>query len=541
MSSSTLPSVSAAINGTQTEANLQWNDVVGALEYELEWTWVDGYLANSLTGIRSDNDILFSDRDFELNNTRIITTKKNFQIPLIYSKGYLIYRVRAVGRHPFSENSKVYGNWSSGTNPKTFVSDWTKITIANEHENGKNWQFQASYAENGKKKEVVSYFDGSLRNRQTVTKVNTDNTTVVGEVIYDHQGRAAIEVLPTPTIDQNIHFFNNFNLNQNNNPFSYKDFDYEPLNATCNTEIPVSPMSNVSGSSRYYSTQGLSDFSGRLNQKYVPDAKLFPFSQTEYTNDNTGRIARKGGVGSVHQLGSNHEMKYIYSSLDNSKELNRLFGYSVGNVTHYKKNTVVDPNGQISVSYIDPQGRTIATALTGGVPPGDKIIGLEDEVSSNHGIISADLLNNSHPQHFDQPDDFNILGTTGNFPLNDDKLVVAKPITVAGINVPHTFTYSMSHPGVFAPENCTATYPFVYDLKLSFKDNCGLDVAGFAPIQETAINSFSERLIPASPASLSLNTGTYNLFKELKVNKDALIGFADDYIKKLSTLGSPLL
>jgi hypothetical protein len=41
----------------------------------------------------------------------------------------------------------------------------------------------------------------------------------------------------------------------------------------------------------------------------------------------------------------------------------------VGNAAHYLKNIVIDPNGQISVSYIDASGKTIATALEGSAPP----------------------------------------------------------------------------------------------------------------------------------------------------------------------------
>ncbi|WP_093673236.1 hypothetical protein [Tenacibaculum sp. MAR_2009_124] len=104
-------------------------------------------------------------------------------------------------------------------------------------------------------------------------------------------------------------------------------------------------------------------------QNFVADAKGFPFSQIEYTPDNTGRIRRKGGVGDTHQLGTDHEMKYFYETPMSREELTRLFGdVNVGDLKHYKKNTVIDPNGQASVSYIDAQGRTIATALKGNSP-----------------------------------------------------------------------------------------------------------------------------------------------------------------------------
>ena len=51
---------------------------------------------------------------------------------------------------------------------------------------------------------------------------------------------------------------------------------------------------------------------------------------------------------------------------------------------HYLKNMVVDPNGQISVSYVDASGKTIATALAGITPPN-----MHSLSSNNAGDIYA--------------------------------------------------------------------------------------------------------------------------------------------------------
>ena len=125
------------------------------------------------------NQIPLTELDFKRNSTRIQTKDSSYRIPLIFNNGYLIYRVRPVGRFlDDSTLSKVYyGSWSMNLNQAyNTVYDWPNVlTINKPHESGlKNWQYQASYAEDGKKKDVVSYFDGSLRNRQTVTKINTN-------------------------------------------------------------------------------------------------------------------------------------------------------------------------------------------------------------------------------------------------------------------------------------------------------------------------------------------------------------------------------
>lgn len=235
------------------------------------------------------------------------------------------------------------------------------MELSTSHQEKLNWQFQASYAEDGKKKEVVSYFDGTLRNRQTVTKINSEANEhiVIGEVIYDNQGRPAVEILPVPhtgLTNHQIDYYPNFNLNSNQDPYSHYDFDWN-VGDNCNTTTDAMDASN--GAARYYSPSNpeRDDY-----QAYVPNANGFPFSQIQYTPDNTGRIAKKSGVGPTHQLGQGHEMQYFYTT-PSQEELERLFGDVVGDALHYKKNIVVDPNGQLSVSYIDPQGRTIATAL----------------------------------------------------------------------------------------------------------------------------------------------------------------------------------
>ncbi len=522
-----LISPTATPNTNATTVNIAWGALTGAIEYELEWTWVDNYSETNSTTINAPQNIPFTDRDFELNNTRIVIrangSANSYEIPQIYGRGYLLYRVRGIGRNTANENAKVYGTWSSGTAAKATVADWPKITLT-EHENNKNWQFQASYAENGKKKEVISYFDGSLRNRQTVTKINSDNVAVVGEVIYDTQGRPAIEVLPTPANgDASIHYYPNYNLFNATTRYSNKNFDYDP--AACVTSA-ASMINTVSGASKYYSENN--DFPSSVNRNFIPDAKLFPFSQTEYTPDNTGRISRKGGVGDKHQLGSGHEMKYFYS-VPTDLELNRLFGYKVGNVSHYKKNTVIDPNGQISVSYLDPQGRTIATALAGSNT--SNLVSLDDETLTA-STMNSDLIAG------------NTIQATGAFPGNLDKKSITKEITVNDL-IPYQFNYTLNQSTSFQPECQTPafSYPFVYDLKVSLKNDCGQEQL------KTSINeTLGSEKTDGIPAAVTVNKnginsnvltkGKYSLTKELKVNEKALKSYTAHYLKKLTETGS---
>src|SRR5690606_29655949 len=75
-----------------------------------------------------------------------------------------------------------------------------------------NWQLQTSFAEGGKYKNMVQYLDGSLRQRQAVTNLNTMEQVLVGETKYDYEGREAVSVLPAPVGGQSLAFRPNLNV-----------------------------------------------------------------------------------------------------------------------------------------------------------------------------------------------------------------------------------------------------------------------------------------------------------------------------------------
>ncbi|SPE77624.1 RHS Repeat protein [Flavobacterium columnare] len=531
-------------NNVQSAVKLIWSKLKGAVKYELQWTWVDNFSADNKVN-KAPGQIPFTDRDFDLNNTKVITSNDQYEIPLIYSKGYLLYRVRAIGKFigkPEETDVKkdFFGDWSTGNLIKNTVQDWTFFPISeNPSLDAMNWDFKASYAEEGKKKEVVSFFDGSLRNRQTVTKINTENNAIVGETIYDAQGRAAIEVLPSPTSNSFLRYFKDFNRNLNNKQFSNLDFDFDKSGDYCKSDL--GGMINTSGSSKYYSPNN--DITTPF-RNFIPNAFNYPYSQTEYTADNTGRILRKSGVGTEHRLDSGHEMKYFYGDPQQS-ELNRLFGYEAGYSNFYKKNTVVDPNGQVSVSYVDNAGKTIATALSGSSPnivingvPYPVLQPLQDESDPNlHKNLGFDLLNKKNQTDTDTPLDNNKLETSYNFKTYKDVLSVNRVLGVTDKTAKHNFFYKVENNSGFTPAVCPKSYPFVYDLDIALKDQCNTDkifTTGNTLIQKMKIGPSPLTIeVPILPKDLQLEVGDYKLSKTLKVNKETLEGFADDYVANL--------
>jgi RHS repeat-associated protein len=515
---------------TTDEIYLQWDYVQGAESYDLEWAWVDNYSDAGLASTLSTGSISLTDLEFKNNSTRIRTTDQFYRIPQVFGKGYLIYRVRGVGRWLDAPTKDLYGKWSSENGQaKTWVSNWPHIvTIAYEHEGSKNWQYQATYAEQGKKKEVTQYFDGSLRGRQTVTRINSQDQSVVGETIYDNEGRGVIQILPVPQDNPAIKYYPGLTKEQTNTrPYSHKQFDWEELHADCQT-TSAEAIGTATGAGEYYSAAGHATDTDW--QQYVPEANGYAFTQVEYTPDNTGRIRNQSGVGPTHKIGSGHETFYYYLQ-PSQEELNRLFGYKVGYKSRYKKNMVVDANGQVSISYLDAQGRVIATALAGD--NNTEFVSLDSETAGNHLQMTTDLLNKENIADPDTELDDNELSSTGRFGALNDALEMSTQLGVVENGTQYVLDYKILS-DVYE-ESCGETdgvaYRYVYDLTLSLMDDCGVERfdTTFTQVGTEQIGA----LIGANrqwQETVNLNKGSYTLQKTLKVNEQALLNYKAHYL-----------
>jgi RHS repeat-associated protein len=525
----------AAVTNTN-ELQISWGYIPGVEEYELEWSFVNSY-DGTPSGTLASSTIDMTDIDFSHNNTRITTTSQHYNVALVYEKGYLIYRVRGKGWAGTSDHVIIPGKWSSDNGvTKVNVDDWPAIyTISTVHENLLNWQYQANYAENGKKKESVSYTDGSGRVRQAIARINTDNTVLVGETFYDHQGRPGIQTIPAPSGTTYLQYHEDFNKNSDGIPATYTrdDFDVDDNINNCAPAV-TSTMSDQFGSSKYFSTNATqtNDF-----QDYVPDANDYPFTQTEYMPDNTGRIRRQSMPGDEHELGSDHEMKNFYGQAK-QEEVDRLFGTNIGESTRYQKNMVVDPNGQISVTYVDPYGRTVATALAGDAPTNLDTLSYQNTVS-----MDVDLLNKTATTDVDDTYDDNILVSTGrfNFPV-DDALEATRQELVTSDQI-YDFEYDMTSGKHTDPCMENICYPYVYDLEISVQDLCGselLEDNASPPIvygvNEVSIGDLVDNDCTGPTynnvdLSADLDVGEYNIYKKIQVNEEAVDLFAAAYLE----------
>lgn len=487
----------------------------GAELFDLEYTVVDdsSTAGASVRNYLATNTAIpqaFMESLFRNNASRITTAANTYTLNPLYRAGYLLFRLRGVqfaneyqGTLTAAEqNLRTEGNWNYLAAKLSQPSYQYNVVQLQWHEPNLNWQYTILFAEEGKRKEAIGYFDGIFKNRQNVTLNNTDKKTVIQETIPDALGRNALNILPVPMNDSVIHYFRNFNQNKNGKGYSYKDFAF---GVNCRT-IPDT-MSRVSGAHQYYSSNNnINDY---FFKKYIPQAEGYPFSVTEYTPDNTGRVFAQGGTGKDFQPGSNHETKYYYSK-PTQEELDKMFGSEAGNASHYLKNMVVDPNGQISVSYVNASGKTVATALAGITPPN------VEPLASNNGTgtdVNKTLLTSP---------DF-----TRDYAANT---LLGNSSFLAAVSGNYKFTYNFTPlrlDVLHGPNNeykiCNTCY---YDLLITVRDNCNQALKTIS--QPVPANTIFQTDCNVTPSPITdtfsvdiYNIGEYSVSYQLRVSERA--------------------
>ena len=491
---------------SKNELEITWDYVLGAESFDVEWVFVD------VSDIDAAllNTIQTSTLTYDWKNaTRINTANNYYNISMAYPSGMLIYRIRPVGvdltyNFPYL---RVNGLWSENTVNATINAAYTAGNgfAFNGLEGTKNWTYNVAYAEDGKRKEGISYFDGSARSRQEVTILNSDQNAIVGETMYDFEGRPAVSILPTPVTSKGIGFYESIDgttVIPFNGGYSKNDFDTDDNHtAIINNPIGPNPMSSLSLANTYYSANNTSN---SLFKGMIPDALNIPFSRTIYKTDGTDRITEQSGVGPELMHGTANTTKYYYGS-PSDMEIERLFGNEVGPVSFYQKNMVKDPNGQVSIQYLDKEGRTIATSLAGNVSPESPLLDIDYKPAPVN--IHTNLLIN------------NMVTTEASvanhvLTISTQNTTVAFQYTVDEINYTSCLIGSLDN-----------VFECVYDLDIKVIDEDGVDL--LTQPQATPMVAISTPIISTSPTPGTQTfqftvtfdeIGTYTISKQLVIN-----------------------
>ncbi len=536
-------------------------DVDGALFYDLEWTFVDDIKDDGLTGSFSTSEIQFM---FKNNATRIrVTPNAEVYIPAIFDRGYLIVRARGVGPSGLDVHKLIEGQWSLkdpydlddgifekmdlvGVDTDFYIKieESGGATIPHPHMKDMSWMVQTSYAEQGKMKFVVQYYDATGRVRQTATMANTEKEALLTETIYDKQGRAVFQSLPAPAplisspIDgfkSALTYYTGINQLSTGEIYDKSSITFDP--SECLSTVPA--LGTGAGAGQYYSEDN-----PKKNEfhAYIPNGGGYPFTFTEYLSDNTGRVNSQSGVGEIHSLGNGHEVSYLYGTPD-QPELDRLFGPNVGLANHYFKSAVIDPNGQVSVSYTDMDGHVIATALAGPSPSNldDLEVGESTAFDASQQEMTVDLLG---------IDVDNPLGTF-NLPSPENDAYFAIDAFIVPTETEYHFTYSAVGAGFIAECLSTGCFDCIYDIEISLTDPCGTEYLntplgepfkltlgdmpeiGDAPLEECPDPSYNSTTVDDEIFTVLLQQGSYTLKKTITLNQEAMDIHTMNYIAAL--------
>ena len=529
----------ALASATSNNGHLRftWKPLTWADSYDLEYLYVDDFAANG-----TPTPPLNIAYDFRRNSTRVEvpdngTGVQEYFIPRIFDYGYVLFRVRGVGAWGTNPVQRIEGIWTLPDQANSLpgapgplnapVHAMVVSPFTDTHEQGAmNWQHVTSFVEDGKRKDVITYFDGTLRERQSSTNIDSENNIITSEQIYDHAGRAAIQFLPTPhranatgTDKPAFSYFQEFNLDGGGLPFDVADFEY--TSTTCADPLPSAgtAVSNSIGAGNYYSPNN----ADKANQQaYVPDSEGFPYAQIEYTPDGTGKVRRQGDYGPDFQLGSGHEVKYFYTS-PGQDELDRVFGTDVGFAKYYQKEVIVDANGQAMVSYKNSDGQLIATALAGESP--DNMVALDNQQTQN---ITLSLLEAG-----------SLLDEVTNSLFSSKSLYISGE---SGTTVPVVLDYQISNTSYVPTECPSACYSCVYDLVVDFKRDCGTVVFDTTLTIGSLVSLTScDPLLKLFTRNMSIEPGEYIFSRRLVVNNDAIETAVEDYVENCVDIVIPLV
>lgn len=533
--------------------------IAGAEAYDIEWTYANDYSETNLATALTDAEVKYC---FHNNASRIrVYNTAPVYLPATFDRGYVIVRVRGIGKTGTHKDKDWYGKWNlvdhydSGESEKRTIEDidvalFTPYILLAACEKDKSWMYQVTFAEEGKMKHVINYYDGTSRSRQVITVLNTENEAIIGETFYDHQGRGVAQSLPEPALrttpttpNKQMTYVNNFHESSEytGQKFGKDDFDKDASGDAC--EPDIYPFKVSDALDNYYSIYNPIQ---TWNNAFIPDGGGYTYMLVEYMPDNTGRVKRQAGVGATFSLTSGHATSYFYGK-PFQEELDRLFGTNVGDASHYQKNMVIDPNGQVSVSYLDMKGNVIATALAGDTTENLKALTLEGSETTQYANSNTsetiDLLDINVPI---EPH-----GSSNG--LTDDGMgyYLSTPILVTAQS-DYQFAYTAEEIRYLQECLDDVCIECVYDLDITLTDLCPEE-----SFEATAVNyhaqigdmpsvvtgletpeSCTTSTYTALTTSLfqdNLPVGSYYVNKTLKINSEALNIYTDLYMEAMES------
>jgi RHS repeat-associated protein len=231
-----------------------------------------------------------------------------------------------------------------------------------------NWLGATIYSINadGSPKEISSsktYLDGAGSPIQTQVKSFVNNEVFATQIVRDAEGKDVLTTLAAPVQSHSFAYKDKFITNASGQKYSAVDFDIET--ETLNNPVPVGK--NVLGTLGWYYS------SNNTLEPQTPTTD-YPYTRVWAEASPDPREARVAWPGNDYRMGANHEGK------------GERFAFSAEELSHYYairshfiatpilvksgyKYVTTHPNNKKSVSFLDVNGLTLATAIV--ISPND--------------------------------------------------------------------------------------------------------------------------------------------------------------------------
>jgi RHS repeat-associated protein len=239
----------------------------------------------------------------------------------------------------------------------------TNITVSPECNDYINWTESIAYDQSGNPiAKSRSYFDGLGNTLLGETKDYLSNKVFASQPFYDTYGTPAASSLLAPIIEKEFLYKGTFAQNSSNEKYAAKDFDLRTSGpGEVNNPLPLGKQPGSLG--WYYSS----------NNNLEPQTPVtdFPYSRSFTQEGPDPTTSTSAGVGDAMRMGAGHEAKSERqligaNDLTHYQALRSYFVNSSLPVTGYKYIST-DPDGNKAITFIDADGRTLASAIFVGL------------------------------------------------------------------------------------------------------------------------------------------------------------------------------
>ncbi|ALM08806.1 hypothetical protein SB49_14130 [Sediminicola sp. YIK13] len=338
----------------------------------------------------------------------------------------------------------------------------------------KNLVYSAVYDINGAKKGAgVSYFDLLGKATQTQSWDLKTNKIWTTQVLYDSEGRPALNTLSAPIGSGNFQFKPDFI--KNSSGAAYNSFDFE--------SVPNSPSavgSQLNSLGWYYSNSNTSES--------YQDVTSYPFSRTIYSKLIPGAVLKTVGGNKI-----NGEWPQAYTfSMQASKELSQSVAFGDVKYDNYKIMKVVnrDVHGVENVMFMDTDGKTLASARCGGTISRTMSLKIGEQGYADIHVPSGSNMG------------FTV--STGGYAITTYNLITETTVSPS-TGLPYGFyRVSVNNPDSYIKNSITVTYKEnYYDYALNEYDEIGRLVASYQPLNklktEYQYNTLGQLVYTKSP------------------------------------------